>query len=66
MTTETPTQKAIAAAGGLSALARKIGVKYQTIQQWHKRIPAERVIDVERATGISREELRPDLYRAQQ
>lgn len=58
-----PIDRAAAAVGNKSELARRLGVKVQSIQQW-KRIPAERVIDVERVTGIPREELRPDLYRA--
>jgi len=53
---------AIEKAGGMRALARGIGVSYQAIQSWKKRIPAERVLDVERATGIPRDRLRPDLY----
>lgn len=50
-------------AGGPSGLAAAIGnqITPQAISQW-KRVPAERVHDVERATGIPRHELRPDLY----
>lgn len=58
---KTPVEKAAEAAGNKSALARQLGVKVQSIQQW-KRIPAERVLDVERVTGIPRHKLRPDLY----
>ena len=58
-----PIERAAAAAGSKSALARLLGLKVQSIQQW-TRIPAERLIDVERVTGIPREELRPDLYRS--
>lgn len=49
--------------GGPSGLARALATKLspQAISQW-KRVPAERVIEVERVTGISRHELRPDLY----
>jgi len=53
---------AIDRAGGMRPLAKAIGVTYQAIQSWRKRIPAERVLDVEHATGIPKEELRPDLY----
>ena len=50
------------AVGGASALARALGdISSQAISQW-KRVPAERVLDVERATGISRHDLRPDIY----
>jgi DNA-binding transcriptional regulator YdaS (Cro superfamily) len=58
----TAIQTAVKKAGGMRALARAIGVSYQAIQSWTTRIPAERVLDVERATGIPREKLRPDLY----
>jgi len=64
MNTLTPLQKAIAAAGNRSELARRLGIKVQSIQQWD-RIPAERVIDIERVTGVPRQELRPDLYEGQ-
>lgn len=61
METMTPIGKAIAAAGNASELARRLGIKVQSIQQW-KRIPAERLLAVEQATGVSRKELRPDLF----
>ena len=48
-------------AGGMRALARAIGINYQNIQGW-RRIPAERMIDIETVTGIPRERLRPDLF----
>lgn len=36
-----------------------------TITRWERgRVPAERVLDVERVTGVPRHELRPDLYPA--
>ena len=54
--------KAVRAAGGPTALANALGIKMESIYSW-TRIPAERVFGVEAATGISREELRPDLYR---
>ena len=49
---------------GLQKAAEQIGVSPQAICNWQKRrkIPAERVLDVERVTGVSRHELRPDLY----
>jgi DNA-binding transcriptional regulator YdaS (Cro superfamily) len=55
---------AIERAGGMRALARAMDVHYQSIQSWVKtRVPAERIVDIERVTGVPREELRPDLYR---
>lgn len=56
-------KRAVALAGGPSALAKTLGVTSQAISQW-TRVPAERVLQVERATNglISRSDLRPDLY----
>lgn len=48
-------------AGGVSKLARLIGIRHNAFYVW-KRIPAERVLDIERVTGISRHRLRPDIY----
>lgn len=54
-------QKAIDAAGAGNVLARRIGVTPQALSQWH-RVPPRRVLQVERASGVPRHELRPDLY----
>lgn len=44
-------------------LAARLGVQPPAVCKWERgRIPAERVLDVERVTGIPRHELRPDLY----
>ena len=53
--------EAIRAAGGVGALARKIGISQPSVSNW-SRVPAERVLSVESATGVSRAILRPDLY----
>jgi TorA maturation chaperone TorD len=55
--------EAIRAAGGVSELARQIGISQPSVSNW-VRVPAERVIAVEAATGIDRGTLRPDLYSA--
>jgi DNA-binding transcriptional regulator YdaS (Cro superfamily) len=47
--------------GGLSELARRLGVKHPTFYKW-SRVPAERVLQIEQITGVSRHDLRPDLY----
>ena len=47
--------------GGMAQLAEKLGIARQAIYQW-SRIPAERVVEVERITGVPRVELRPDLF----
>ncbi len=56
-------QKAIRAVGGVSELARRIGISQPSISNW-SRVPAERVLAVEAATGTDRAILRPDLYQA--
>lgn len=57
------TQAAIDRAGGVNALAKKIGTSSAAVAMWTK-IPPLRVAAVEDATGIPRHELRPDLYDA--
>lgn len=59
----TAIEKAIKAVGGVTTLAGLLKSTPQTVVHWRKRgIPAKRVLDVERATGVSRYELRPDIY----
>lgn len=53
--------EAIRAAGGVSELARQIGISQPSVSNWI-RIPAERVVSVEAVTGVDRTVLRPDLY----
>jgi TorA maturation chaperone TorD len=53
--------RAIDAAGGVAQLARKIGLAKPSVSNWN-RVPARRVVAVEAVTGVSREQLRPDLY----
>ncbi|MGO4713365.1 molecular chaperone TorD family protein [Bradyrhizobium sp. 2TAF24] len=54
-------ERAIDAAGGVAQLARKIGIAQPSVSNW-SRVPAQRVVAVEMATGVSRDILRPDLY----
>lgn len=62
-TREDALSRSIDIAGGVRALARTLGISPQAISQW-SRVPAERVLAIERATGgaVTRTELRPDLY----
>src|SRR5712691_8151713 len=53
--------EAIRVAGGIGALAQKIGISQPSVSNW-ARVPAERVVSVEAATGVTRAVLRPDLY----
>lgn len=57
-------QRAVEAAGGVQAVAEKFGIRRQAIEKWinHKRLPPKRVLELEAASGISRHDLRPDLY----
>ncbi len=61
---ESGLETAIAAAGGVGALARALGVSQPSVSNW-RRVPSERVLAVEAATGIPRADLRPDLYTAE-
>jgi TorA maturation chaperone TorD len=54
-------EEAIRAVGGVSELARRIGISQPSVSNWD-RVPAERVVAVEAATSIPRTILRPDLY----
>src|SRR5262245_40019228 len=53
--------EAIRAVGGVSELARRIGISQPSVSNW-ERVPAERISLVEAATGINRAVLRPDLF----
>lgn len=53
--------RAIAKAGGLAGLANPLGISIQAVSQWDE-VPPLRVLAVEGVTGVSRHELRPDLY----
>lgn len=57
-------RRAAATFGGFAQLGRQIGISQQAVSGWHSRgtIPAKRVLEIERLTGVSRHQLRPDLY----
>lgn len=57
-------EKAVKAAGSQSELARRLKVSPQAVQQWVSsgRISHKKVLEVEKQTGVKRQELRPDLY----
>ena len=56
-------QRAIDAAGGVSALAHALGIAQPSVSGW-TRVPADRVAAIEAAIGVARTTLRPDLYAA--
>lgn len=64
----TPLGRAIKAAGGMTALARRLNERgwkitgHQTIYQWAQtRVPSDYCPDIEDITGVRCEELRPDV-----
>lgn len=60
----TAIDQAIEAVGGPSSLAAKLGVKVNVVTNWRMRgrAPAEYVLPIEAASGVSRHELRPDVF----
>ena len=56
-------QRAIDAAGGVSALAVLLGISQPSVSGW-TRVPSDRISAIEAATGVARTELRPDLFAA--
>jgi DNA-binding transcriptional regulator YdaS (Cro superfamily) len=61
VTSTNPIELAAAQVGGVVKLSLALGLSRGAVSQW-KRVPAERVLDVERLSGVSRSILRPDLY----
>jgi DNA-binding transcriptional regulator YdaS (Cro superfamily) len=57
--TLTPLERA--KSGNGASLANQLGISRSAVSQW-TRVPVERVLDVERITGVSRHQLRPDIY----
>ncbi len=59
-----PIQAYLSAHGAMARLAKACGVTHTAVWQWRRndRVPAERVLQVEKATGIPRHVLRGDLY----
>jgi DNA-binding transcriptional regulator YdaS (Cro superfamily) len=54
-------KRAVKVSGGQAEFARLIGITAQAVSQWDE-VPPLRVLEVERISGVSRYELRPDLY----
>jgi DNA-binding transcriptional regulator YdaS (Cro superfamily) len=52
---------ALVAAGGVSELARQLGLTRQAVSFWDK-IPIKHLRAVSKITGIHSRQLRPDLY----
>lgn len=59
-------KKAIELLGGQSATAKALGVSQPAVRKWLlKNIPPERAIELERLSGVSRKEIRPDIFEEQ-
>ena len=54
----------IQAGGGPTAVARALDVRQSVVSNWaiRNRIPAERVLEIERITGVPCWEIRPDIF----
>jgi DNA-binding transcriptional regulator YdaS (Cro superfamily) len=50
------------AVGTRYRLSKLLGLTTTATQNWD-RVPLNRILDVERVTGVPREKLRPELYR---
>jgi DNA-binding transcriptional regulator YdaS (Cro superfamily) len=59
-------RRACELAGGQKPLAERIGTTQSQVWYWltksKRGVPAEFVLPIERETGVSRRELRPDLW----
>lgn len=53
--------RAIEVAGGLGKLATALGITAQAVSQWEQ-APPLRCRQIEELTGVSRHELRPDVF----
>lgn len=56
-------KRAIERVGTAAALARRLGITRQALGGWSE-VPANRVREVARVTGVPKHELRPDLFDA--
>ena len=60
-----PVEKAISSLGGPTKTATALGINNPSVvMNWRTRgqVPADKVLLVEELTGISRHELRPDVF----
>ena len=53
--------KAAGEVGGVVALARRLKIKHTALYSWN-RVPADKVLEIESITGVSRHEIRPDVF----
>jgi DNA-binding transcriptional regulator YdaS (Cro superfamily) len=57
-------ERVVACFESQSELARKLGITAQSLGQWKRQIPANRVLEIERLTEsrVTRYEMRPDVF----
>jgi len=60
---DTSLKRAIAVIGGPAKVAALFNISSQAVSQWDK-CPPDRCIAVEAASGVSRHDLRPDIFGA--
>jgi len=62
---EHPIKPAARTIGGITALAKRLGVSRAAVYEWiNGRVPAERAVEIERVTNgaVTRQVLRPDIF----
>lgn len=59
--TQRAVDEAVRQVGSLKRLAERLNISRQALQQWSS-VPVRHVLALEAITGISRYELRPDVY----
>lgn len=61
---ETPTRRAVLAAGGRRAIADALEITPEAVRQWevNNSIPPKWLARVEQLSGVPRAELRPDIF----
>ena len=58
---ERAVEEAVRREGSLRRVAERLGVTRQAMQQWTS-VPVKRVLALEAMSGVSRYDLRPDIY----
>ena len=65
MTPKAALKKAVKTVGSQNKLAGLLGVQQPSVWGWLNkgtRLPAEHVLKIEEVSGVSRHDLRPDIY----
>lgn len=54
--------EAVRREGSRTAVAKKLDLTRQALDQWKEGVPAKHVLALEAMSGVSRYEIRPDIY----